>query len=85
MRQQADSEPDAARADEQRERGGNLVLNWDKAYTGYRLFTQTNNINIGVSKLLSDWGPAGSGYNNTNGASIPIVQDANAYYRLVYP
>ena len=63
--------------------GGNLVLNWDLAHTGYRLLTQTSNISKGVSKNTNDWGSLG--FTTTTTTSIPINKGTNAYYRLVYP
>ncbi len=66
--------------------GGNLLnLSWPADHTGYRLLTQTNNINKGVSALAGDWGPYGGGYGTTNGASISIIKGTNAFFRLTYP
>ena len=67
--------------------GTNLMLSWPADHLGYRLLTQTNNLNKGVSKVASDWGPYNGGYNTTNGASIPIIKPGvtNQYYRLTYP
>ena len=36
--------------------GTNLVLNWPLDHTGYRLLTQTNNLNKGISGNMADWG-----------------------------
>jgi hypothetical protein len=67
--------------------GTTLVLSWPADHVGYRLLTQTNNLNKGVSKVASDWGPYNGGYNTTNGANIPIIKTGvtNQYYRLTYP
>ncbi len=65
--------------------GTNLVLTWPQDHTGYRLLTQTNNLNKGVSKSTNDWGTV-AGYTTTNAAVIPITKtNLNSYYRLVYP
>jgi hypothetical protein len=65
--------------------GTNLVLNWPLDHTGYRLLTQTNNLNKGISGNTVDWGTVAS-YAASNTAVIPILTtNLNQYFRLVYP
>ena len=65
--------------------GTNLVLTWPSDHVGYRLLSQTNNLNRGVSANMSDWG-AVTDYTATNQAVIPIIRTKlDEYYRLVYP
>ena len=65
--------------------GTNLVLSWPLDHTGYRLLTQTNNLNKGISANLADWGTVAN-YAATNAAVIPILTtNLNQYFRLVYP
>ena len=65
--------------------GTNLVITWPLDHTGYRLLTQTNNLQKGVSGNTNDWG-APADYTMTNTATISITKtNLNAYYRLVYP
>jgi len=65
--------------------GSTLTLNWPADHLGYRLLTQTNNLNKGVSSVASDWGPV-SGSTLITSTNIPINKVTNnAYYRLVYP
>lgn len=65
--------------------GTNLVLSWPLDHTGYRLLTQTNNLNQGISGNMADWGTVAN-YAATNTATIPILAtNLNQYFRLVYP
>ncbi len=64
---------------------GLLNLNWGLDRLGYRLLTQTNNLNLGVSVNLNDWATV-PGSTTTNLIALPIVTtNFDAYYRLVYP
>jgi hypothetical protein len=65
--------------------GTDLVLSWPADHLGYRLLTQTNNLEKGVSGSTNDWGtvPGSTAITTMN---IPIVKtNLNGYYRLVYP
>jgi hypothetical protein len=65
--------------------GGSLNLSWPADHLGYRLLTQTNNLNLGVSANLNDWATV-PGSTATNSISFPITTtNLNNYYRLVYP
>jgi hypothetical protein len=65
--------------------GGALTLSWPLDHLGYRLLTQTNKLNLGVSGNPNDWGTV-PGSAATNTLTIPIVStNLNSYYRLVYP
>jgi hypothetical protein len=65
--------------------GGSLNLSWPADHLGYRLLTQTNNLNLGVSANINDWATV-PGSTSTNSISFPIVStNLNNYYRLVYP
>ena len=65
--------------------GTNLVLSWPLDHTGYRMLTQTNNLNKGISANLADWGTVAN-YAASNTAVIPILTtNLNQYFRLVYP
>ncbi len=65
--------------------GGSLNLSWPADHLGYRLLTQTNNLNLGVSANLNDWATV-PGSAATNSISFPITTtNLNNYYRLVYP
>jgi hypothetical protein len=64
---------------------GTLTLTWPLDHLGYRLLTQTNNLNLGVSANLNDWATV-PGATATNLIALPIVTtNFDAYYRLVYP
>ncbi len=64
---------------------GTLTLAWPVDHLGYRLLTQTNNLNLGVSANLNDWATV-PGSTATNLINLPIVTtNFDAYYRLVYP
>jgi fibronectin type 3 domain-containing protein len=65
--------------------GGSLNLSWPTDHLGYRLLTQTNNLNLGVSANINDWATV-PGSTATNSISLPIIStNLNNYYRLVYP
>jgi hypothetical protein len=64
---------------------GTLTLTWPVDHLGYRLLTQTNNLNLGVSANLNDWATV-PGATATNLINLPIsTTNFDAYYRLVYP
>jgi hypothetical protein len=64
---------------------GTLTLTWPLDHLGYRLLTQTNNLNLGVSANLNDWATV-PGATATNLINLPIsTTNFDAYYRLVYP
>ncbi len=66
--------------------GSSLSLNWGPNYLGYRLLVQTNNLNKGVSKNISDWDTV-AGSTLVTATNLPIIKVGvtNEYYRLVYP
>jgi autotransporter-associated beta strand protein len=66
--------------------GNNLVLSWPADHLGYRLLTQTNNLNKGVSGNINDWGTV-AGSQSITSTNIAIIKAGvtNAYYKLVYP
>ena len=65
--------------------GGILNLSWPIDHLGYRLLVQTNNLDLGVSSHLSDWGTV-LGTTTTNRATLSLITtNRNEYYRLVYP
>jgi hypothetical protein len=60
-------------------------LSWPADHLGYRLLTQTNNLNHGVSANINDWATV-PGSTATNSISFPIINtNLNNYYRLIYP
>jgi hypothetical protein len=64
---------------------GTLTLTWPLDHLGYRLLTQTNNLNLGVSANLNDWATV-PGATATNLINLPITTtNLNSFYRLVYP
>ena len=64
---------------------GTLSLAWPLDHLGYRLLTQTNSLNLGVSANLNDWA-AVPGSTLTNLINLPITTtNLNSFYRLVYP
>jgi hypothetical protein len=64
---------------------GALTLGWPLDHLGYRLLTQTNNLNLGVSANLNDWATL-PGSTATNQITLPITTtNFDQYYRLVYP
>ena len=69
--------------------GTNLVLTWPLDHTGYRLLTQTNNLQKGVSGNTNDWGTVPGSSTATNTATVTIDRNwtttTNEYFRLVYP
>ena len=66
--------------------GTTLTLSWPADHLGYRLLTQTNNLNKGVSGNINDWGTvAGSQSVITTNITIIKTGVTNQYYRLVYP
>jgi hypothetical protein len=66
--------------------GNNLNLSWAADHLGYRLITQTNNLNKGVSGNSADWGTV-AGSPSVTATNLPIIKTGvtNQYYRLVYP
>jgi hypothetical protein len=64
---------------------GTLTLGWPQDHLGYRLLTQTNNLNLGVSANPNDWATV-PGSTTTNLITLPItITNLNSFYRLVYP
>jgi hypothetical protein len=64
---------------------GTLTLTWPVDHLGYRLLTQTNNLNLGVSANLNDWATV-PGSTTTNLINLPITTtNLNSFYRLVFP
>jgi hypothetical protein len=64
---------------------GALTLGWPLDHLGYRLLTQTNNLNLGVSANPNDWATV-PGSTSTNLITLPITTtNLNSFYRLVYP
>jgi hypothetical protein len=64
---------------------GTLSLAWPLDHLGYRLLTQTNNLNLGVSANLNDWATV-PGSTTTNQLTLPITTtNLNSFYQLVYP
>ena len=60
-------------------------MSWPIDHLGYRLLVQTNNLDLGVSSHLSDWGTV-LGTTTTNRATLSLITtNRNEYYRLVYP
>jgi len=61
-------------------------LSWPADHLGYRLLTQTNNLNKGVSGNINDWGTV-AGSQSITSTNIAIIKAGvtNAYYKLVYP
>lgn len=65
--------------------GTELVFSWPQDHLGWRLLTQTNNLNLGVSANSLDWGTV-AGSTSTNQVYLPIDKSKPAgFYRLVYP
>lgn len=65
--------------------GSSLNLSWPLDHVGYRLLMQTNNLNLGVSGNLNDWGTV-AGSTATNTAAITITKtNHDEFYRLIYP
>jgi hypothetical protein len=64
---------------------GTLTLGWPVDHLGYRLLTQTNNLNLGVSSNPNDWATV-PGSTTTNQLNLPVTTtNLNSFYRLVYP
>ena len=64
---------------------GTLTLSWPADHLGFRLLLQTNNLNLGVSPNLNDWGAVtGSTVVTTTNLSI-LPGYLDEFYRLVYP
>lgn len=65
--------------------GGQLTLSWPEDHTGWRLLTQTNNLQSGISLNTNDWATV-SGSDATNRVVITIDPTKRSkFYRLVYP
>jgi len=65
--------------------GRTMNLSWPSDHTGWRLLVQTNNLALGLSVNINDWG-AVAGSSVTNQVSIPINATLpTEFYRLVYP
>lgn len=63
----------------------NMALSWPTDHTGWRLLTQTNHLNLGVSSNTNDWATV-SGSQLTNEVLVPIDSaKPGEYYRLGYP
>jgi hypothetical protein len=64
---------------------GTLTLSWPADHLGFRLLLQTNNLNLGVSPNLKDWGAVSgsTAVTTTNLSILPGYLDE--FYRLVYP
>ena len=59
-----------------------MTLSWPASYTGWRLETQTNSLNVGLS---NNW-VAVPGSTTVNTVTLPINAASGAvFYRLVYP
>ena len=65
--------------------GSLLNLSWAADHLGYRLLVQTNNLNVGVSSNLNDWGTVAGSTALTATNLIIGSTNKNAYFRLVYP
>lgn len=63
---------------------GELELSWPADHVGWRLLTQTNRLEQGLSLDLHDWGTV-AGSLVTNHVSIPLENWPAGFYRLVYP
>ncbi|HEX3628736.1 MAG TPA: hypothetical protein VH280_25275 [Verrucomicrobiae bacterium] len=62
--------------------GGNLILSWPSANTGWQLQAQTNSLAVG---LTSNWFNL-TDTTGTNSVTIPInLTNGCVFYRLVYP
>ena len=65
--------------------GRTMNLSWPSDHTGWRLLVQTNNLALGLSVNINDWGTV-AGSSVTNQVSIPINATLpTEFYRLVYP
>jgi autotransporter-associated beta strand protein len=65
--------------------GMTMNLSWPSDHTGWRLLVQTNNLALGLSVNINDWGTV-AGSSVTNQVSIPINATLpTEFYRLVYP
>jgi glucuronoarabinoxylan endo-1,4-beta-xylanase len=65
--------------------GKNLILSWPTDHTGWTLFSQTNNLNNGVSANINDWVRLANSA-TTNQVVIPMSStQSGGYFRLVYP
>ena len=62
--------------------GGTMTLSWPGDHTGWRLQTQTNSLNVGLSSVWFDV-PGSTG---TNSVTMPIAPgNPTVFFRLVYP
>ena len=62
--------------------GTTLDFSWDTAYTGWRLYVQTNSLSVGLS---TNWVPI-DGTEFLNQISVPIDSGNPAvFYRLAFP
>ena len=65
--------------------GGNLTITWPQAYLGWKLLTQTNAVESGVSTNAGDWDFV-PGSENASQAVLPIpANQPGGYFRLVSP
>jgi hypothetical protein len=58
-----------------------LTLNWPADHTGWRLQSQTNSLNAGLT--TNWWNVTGS--NITNRWIVPIGTNPSVFFRLIYP
>ncbi len=62
-----------------------LTVSWPPDHLGWRLLTQTNNLNLGLSPNPNDW-TAVPASDQTNLLVLPVSLTQRAgFYRLVYP
>ena len=65
--------------------GGLFEVAWSTDQIGWSLLTQTNGLDLGVSRTLADWSVV-PGSTTTNRVSLPISPSQPAgFYRLTYP
>ncbi len=65
--------------------GPAITLSWPADHIGWRLLTQTNHLDKGISLDTNDWAPV-LGSASTNQVTMPIDAAGLAdFYRLVYP
>jgi autotransporter-associated beta strand protein len=63
---------------------GQLVFSWPADHVGWRLLTQTNRLEQGLSLDLRDWGTV-AGSLVTNHVFISLEDRPAGFYRLAYP
>jgi autotransporter-associated beta strand protein len=65
--------------------GGLFEVAWSTDQIGWSLLTQTNGLDLGVSRILADWSVV-PGSTTTNRVFLPISPSKPAgFYRLTYP